>query len=63
MQGATINAIGAGTLVNVGSQLAMNGQAGLGGVLLAGSGVFGFLIWRAFRRVKRIDKFEKGIRS
>lgn len=63
MQGATINAIGAGTLVNVGSQLAMSGQAGLGGVLLAGSGVFGILIWRAFRRVRRIDKFEKGMRS
>ncbi len=63
VQGATINAIGAGTLVNVGSQLAMNGQAGLGGVLLAGSGVFGILMWRAFRRVRRIDKFEKGMRS
>ena len=63
MQGATINAIGAGTLVNVSSQLAMNGQGGLGGALLAGSGVFGFLIWRAFRRAKRIDKFEKGMRS
>lgn len=63
MQEATISAIGAGTLVNVGSQLVMNGQQGAGGVLLTGSAVFGFLIWRALRRVKRIDKFEKGMRG
>ena len=63
MQEATISAIGAGTLANVGSQLAMNGQRAAAGVLLFGSAVFGVLIWRSFRRVKRIDKFEKGMRS
>ena len=63
LQGATINAIGAGTLVNVGSQLAITGQAGIGAVLLACSAVFGVLIWRAFWRVRRIDKFERGMRG
>ena len=63
LQGATINAIGAGTLVNVGSQLAMNGQAGIGSMFLAGSAAFGVLIWRAFWRVRRIDKFERGMRG
>ena len=63
MQESTINAIGAGTLANVGSQLAMNGQRAAAGFLLVGSAIFGVFIWRAFRRVKRIDKFEKGMRS
>ncbi len=63
MQGATINAIAAGTLLNVGSQLWLSGQPGFGGALAAASGVFGVLIGLAFRRVKRIDKFEKGMRG
>ena len=58
-----MNAIGAGTLANVGSQLAMNGQRAAAGFLLVGSAIFGVFIWRAFWRVKRIDKFEKGMRS
>lgn len=61
VQSATMSAIAGGTLVNVGAQLIINGQSGLGGSLLAGSAVFGALIWRAFWRVKRIDKFEKNI--
>ncbi|EIE27253.1 ABC1-domain-containing protein [Coccomyxa subellipsoidea C-169] len=63
LQGATMSAIAGGTLVNLGSQLIISGQSGVGGTLLAGSAVFGALVWRAFWRVKRIDRFEKNIRG
>lgn len=62
VQSATINAIAGGTLVNVSSQLIINGRPE-GSFLLAISAVFGALVWRAFWRVKRIDKFEKNIRG
>lgn len=62
-QGATINAIASGTLANVGSQLLLNGHSGVGVGLLTGSAALGVLIGLAFRRVRRIDKFEKGLRG
>ncbi len=62
VQSATINAVAGGTLVNVGSQLIINERPG-GGFLLAVSAIFGALVWRAFWRVKRIDKFEKNMRG
>lgn len=62
-QGATMNAIASGTLANVGSQLLLGGHLGPGAALLSGSAVFGVFIGLAFRRVKRIDKFERGMRG
>ena len=31
--------------------------------LFSGSSVFGLLMYKGFKRVRRIDKFEKGIRG
>ena len=63
VQNVTVQSVACATLVNVGSQLAANNHPGLATVLFGGSSVFGFLIYRGFKRVRRIDKFEKNIRG
>lgn len=63
MQTVTIQSVACATLVNVGSQLAASSHPGLATFLFSGSSVFGFLIYKGFKRVRRIDKFEKGIRG
>lgn len=63
VQSITVQSIACATLVNVGSQLAASNHPGLASVLFGGSSVVGFLIYRGFRRVRRIDKFEKNIRG
>ena len=63
VQNVTIQSVACATLVNVGSQLAASNHPGLASLLFGGSSVFGFLIYRGFKRVRRIDKFEKNIRG
>lgn len=63
VQNVTVQSVACATLVNVGSQLAASNHPGLASVLFGGGSVFGFLIYRGFRRVRRIDKFEKNMRG
>ena len=63
VQNVTVQSVACATLVNVGSQLAASNHPGLASVLFGGSSVFGFLIYKGFKRVRRIDKFEKNIRG
>ena len=60
-QTVTIQAVACATLVNVGSQLAASSHPVLATFLFSGSSVFGLLIYKGFKRVRRIDKFERGI--
>lgn len=62
-QNATINAVAAAALLNVGTQLAIAGseipaQAALGSALLCTA-----FVLRDFFRVDRLDEFEKGIKG
>lgn len=62
MQTATLNAIAAAGLLNVGTQLALSGaeipaQAALGSALL-----FSGLVLRDYFRVNRLDDFERDIK-
>jgi hypothetical protein len=60
---ATINTVAAAAFLDVGTQLALSGKALLGGILLTVSCVFGVFVTFNFRRVQRLDKFEKDLRS
>lgn len=63
IQAATIQSIGCMGFLNVGVQLGLAGQSTAAGAALALSGVCaGFVLW-GFRRVKRLDKFEKSIKT
>lgn len=62
MQSATLNAVGAVGLLNVGVQLALAGRAGPADAVLVGAGVLSVLVLLALRRVKRLDKFEKDLK-
>ena len=63
VQSVTIQSIACATLVNLGAQLALTNHPGQAVVLLSSSLGVGFFIFRGFKRVRRIDKFEKGIRG
>ena len=62
-QAATINSIGCMGLLNVGVQLALAGQPAAAGAALSLSAVCAGLVLYGFRRVKRLDRFEKSIRT
>ena len=63
MQNITVQAIACATLVNVGSQLAANSHPGFATALFSGSSIVGYFIFRGYKRIRRIDKFEKSIRG
>ena len=63
LQTVTIQTVACATLTNIGSQLAISGRPGLASLLLAPAAGVAYFIYRGFKRVKRIDKFEKGIRG
>lgn len=63
IQAATINCIVSMGTLNVGVQLALAGQAAPGGAAFALSAACGLSVALAFRRVKRLDKFEKSIKT
>lgn len=63
MQSATLSGIGSIGMLNVGVQLALAGNSVVGGVALLSSGVFAVLMLLSLRRVRRLDKFEDGIKG
>eukprot|EP00884_Botryococcus_braunii_P019654 jgi/Botrbrau1/6372/Bobra.0098s0031.1 len=63
LQVVTMNVVAAAALLDVGTQLALAGKQLLGGLLLTGSFTFGIFITIGLRRIQRLDKFEKDIRS
>jgi hypothetical protein len=63
LQGATMNTVAAVGLLNLGAQLALAQLQGPAAVCLGLSSVFAVLMVLAFRRVQRLDKFEKEVRG
>jgi hypothetical protein len=65
MQVATINTIAAVGLLDIGTQLALHGDGleGPAALCYALSTVFGVFVALGFKRVQRLDKFEKEIRG
>lgn len=63
MQSATLSAIGSVGLLNVGVQLALGGQQSFGGVSMLSSGILAVLMLLSLRRVRRLDKFEDGLKG
>jgi O-antigen/teichoic acid export membrane protein len=62
-QAATINSILSMGLLNVGVQLALAEQAAGAGAAFALSAVAAGFVLYGFRRVRRLDKFEKAIKT
>jgi predicted unusual protein kinase regulating ubiquinone biosynthesis (AarF/ABC1/UbiB family) len=62
LQLATVNAIAVAGLANMATQFGLNGHPNLAWGSSLTAGVFAFFVWRGFRRIKRLDKFEKDIR-
>lgn len=62
-QAATLNCICSMGFLNVGTQLALAGQQLPAGAAFVASAVCGGLVLYGFRRVKRLDKFEKSIKT
>lgn len=63
IQAATLNCICSMGFLNVGTQLALAGQALPAGAAFAVSAACGAFVLLGFRRVKRLDKFEKSIKT
>ena len=63
MQMATLQAVGVAGLLDVGTQLQLGGRPGWSYPAFVGAAVLSGLIALGFRRVKRLDKFEKGLKS
>lgn len=63
LQLTTVNAVAVAGAANIATQLALAGQTGgaVGAAVAAGG--FGFLVWRGFKRVKRLDAFEDKIKG
>lgn len=63
LQVATMHSVAAVGLLNLGAQLAMAGHTLPAAVCLGASGGFGFLLGLGFRRVERLDKFERDMKG
>lgn len=63
MQAATLNCICSMGFLNVGTQLALTGHSLPAGGAFVVSAICGGLVLYGFRRVKRLDKFEKSIKT
>lgn len=63
IQMATMQSIGAVGFLNVGTMLALDGRTGPAAGVLGLAGVFGVMMLLGFKRVKRLDKFEKDLRA
>eukprot|EP00892_Ulva_mutabilis_P007418 jgi/Ulvmu1/5048/UM021_0065.1 len=61
LQKAQLHSIGLFGFLNLGSNFALQGQAGPANVCLGLALVFGGMVTQAMRRVQRLDKFEKDI--
>lgn len=68
MQVATLNAVGSIGLMNLGTTLALQGggggaAAGAAALCMGLSAAFGVMLLLSFKRIQRLDKFEKDIRG
>lgn len=63
LQLATLHSVGAMGLLNLGASLATAGRTAPAVLCLGAAGAFSVLVALGFRRVRRLDKFEKGVRS
>lgn len=61
LQMATVHAVAAGTLLNVGVSLNGLGMSSYAVFSFIGSGVFTLFVMQAMKRIQRLDKFEKMI--
>lgn len=61
LQMATVHAVATGTLLNLGVSLSGQGLTPFATTSFVGSGVFVLLLFRAMKRIQRLDKFEKMI--
>ena len=60
---ATFQAVAVAGLLDVATQLQLGGQTGWSYPAFTGAAALCGLIALGFRRVKKLDKFEKGLRS
>ncbi|KAK9861903.1 hypothetical protein WJX84_010557 [Apatococcus fuscideae] len=63
MQMATIQAVTAAVLLDVGTQLALSSHLHLAQASFGGSGIFAVLLALQFRRLRKLDQFEKAVKS
>ena len=63
MQQATINSIACAGFLNVGVQLALDGRTTVGGGIMTLAAALAVTVALALRRVKRLNKFEDGIKG
>jgi len=63
LQSATVNMVACMGLLNVGVQLGLSGKPTAAVTVMTLSGVFALLVLLSMRRVKRLDKFEDGIKG
>ena len=63
LQMATFQAVAVAGLLDVGTQLQLGGRVAWSYPAFGGAAVLCVLIGLGFRRIKRLDKFEKGLRS
>jgi len=63
MQAATMNTIGAVGFLNVGTMLALNDLGGPATAALGLSALFGVLMLQGFKRIQRLEQFEKEIKG
>ncbi|GBG75747.1 hypothetical protein CBR_g20993 [Chara braunii] len=62
MQTITLNTVVAATLLNIGATLLVNGLPEVANTSFAVAGVFSFFVYRGFRRIKKLDSFERRIK-
>lgn len=62
MQMATINTIAAVGFMNMGTSLALSGLQAPATACMTVAGIFGVLLYRGYKRVQRLDKFEKDLK-
>jgi len=63
MQSATLHAVGALGFINLGTTLAISGLDGPAAGALGLAAVFGVMMFQGFRRIDRLDKFEKDLKG
>ena len=59
----TLQAVIAAVLLDIGTQLALSSHPHLAQASFGGSGVFGLLLAFQFRRLSKLDKFEKAVKG
>ena len=63
LQNITVQTVAAATFANMGTQLALSSHPALATACGLGTAVGAFLISKNYRRIQRIDKFERNIKG